>query len=312
MKKQLDNIIKKYPIINKWIKHLRTFTLPGFDGVAVYVVMKFLLSEMKKDLIPTRARSISYSFFIAFFPAIIFLFTLLPYIPLDGLQVRLIEIINEVLPPNIVQNFILVTIDDLLNKPRGGLLSFASVLTLFFSTQGVLSMLNSFNKTYSIYNNRNYFQKRWLAVKLTVVLFMLFITSIVLLIVGNLLIDNLNEWFNIESSISVFMINALRYIVILLLYLISISTLYYYGPAVKKKFRFISVGSTLATIGSIVASLIFTSYVAGMDKYNTIYGFFGSIIMFLSWMYVNAFVLLVGFELNASIYYNKILKKTDD
>lgn len=291
---------------------MKIFTLPGFDGVAVYDVIVFLISEIKKDLIPTRARSISYSFFIAFFPAIIFLFTLLPYIPLQGIQESLIEIINEVLPPNIVQNFILVTIDDLLNKPRGGLLSFASILTLFFSTQGVVSMISSFNKSYSIYNKRNYFQNRWLSLKLTLVLFILFITSLVLLIIGSFVIDHLVVWLNIVSSITVFLINTLRYIVILGLYFLSISILYYYGPAVKKKFRFISVGSTLATVGSIVASLIFTSYVSGLDKYNTIYGFFGSIIMFLSWMYVNAFVLLVGFELNASIYYNKNLKKKSE
>ena len=96
------------------MKKLTTFTLPGFDKVPVYDVIKFLISEIQKDLIPTRARSISYSFFIAFFPGIIFLFTLLPYIPLQGLQESLISIINEVLPKNIVQNFIVFTIDDVI------------------------------------------------------------------------------------------------------------------------------------------------------------------------------------------------------
>jgi len=284
------------------------FTLPGFDKVPVFDVVKFLISEIQKDLIPTRARAISYSFFIAFFPGIIFLFTLLPHIPLQGLQESLISIITEVLPENIVQNFILVTIDDLLNKPRGGLLSFASLLTLFFSTQGVMSMIASFNKSYAIYNKRNFLQTRWLSVKLTIVLFVLFITSLVLLIIGNLIIYKLVALAHIESSATIFLLNALRYFIILILYFLSISILYYYGPSTKKKFRFISVGSTLATFGSILASLIFTMYVSSMGNYNSIYGFFGSIIMFMSWMYVNAFVLLVGFELNASIYYNKNLK----
>ncbi len=307
-KQKIEHIINKYPILKEWIAILTSFTLPGFDKVPVYEVIMFLISEIKKDLITTRARSISYSFFIAFFPGIIFLFTLLPYIPLEGFQESLISVITEVMPKNIVQNFILFTIDDLLNKTRGGLLSFASILTLYFSTQGVLSMISSFNKSYSIYTRRNIFQKRWLALKLTVVLFMLFITSIILLIVGNLVINKLVVLLNIESYVTIFLINALRYIIILLLYFLSISILYYYGPSTKKKFRFISVGSTVATISSIIASLVFTSYVSGLDKYNTIYGFFGSIIMFLSWMYVNAFVLLVGFELNASIYYNLNLK----
>ena len=188
------------------------------------------------------------------------------------------------------------------------MLSFASILTLFFSIQGVVSMILSFNKSHSIYNKRNFFSLRWLALKLTVVLFFLFIFSVALLIVGNQLINIIVSQLNIASSITVFLLNALRYVIVLLLYFLSISIIYYYGPATKKKFRFISVGSTLATIASIAASILFSYYVSGLDRYNSIYGFFGSIIMFMSWMYINSFVLLVGFELNASIYYHKNLK----
>lgn len=308
IKEKLEQIIAQNPFLKVWQQKLLSFTLPGFDGVPVFVVIKFFLSEIQKDQIPTRARSISYSFFIAFFPGIIFLFTLLPYIPLDGFQANLITIINEVIPKNVVQNFILVTIDDVLNKPRGGLLSFASILTLYFSTQGMVSMIMSFNKSYSIYIKRNFFSMRWLAFKLTLLLFVLFISSVALLIVGSQLINSIISHFDILSSFAIFSLNALRYIIILLLYFISISTIYYYGPATKKKFKFISAGSTMATFGSILASLVFSYYVSGLDRYNTVYGFFGSIIMFLGWMYINSFVLLLGFELNASIYYNRNLK----
>lgn len=308
IKRSISNYIDKNPVFTKWKVKLLTFTLPGFDGVAVFDVIKFFFSEIQKDQIPTRARSISYSFFIAFFPGIIFIFTLLPYIPLQGLEHSLIGIINEVIPENVVQNFILITIDDVLNKPRGALLSFASILTLYFSTQGMVSMIMSFNKSYSIYNKRNFFSMRWLAVKLTVLLFVLFLASVSLLIVGSQLINFIVVYFNILNSVAIFALNALRYLIILLLYFISISTIYYYGPATKKKFKFMSIGSTLATFGSISASLIFSYYVAGLDRYNSVYGFFGSIIMFLGWMYINAFVLLLGFELNASIYYHKNLK----
>ena len=310
--KKIKQILLKYidnsPFLSQWKKLFFTFTLPGFEGIPVYDVIHFFLAEIQKDQIPTRARSISYSFFIAFFPGIIFLFTLLPYIPLADFQANLIAVINEVIPDNVVQNFILITIDDLLNKPRAGLLSFASVLTLYFSTQGMVSMIMSFNKSYSIYTKRNFFSLRWLAFKLTLLMFVLFLTSVSLLIVGSQLINIIVLEFNILSFGTIFFLNTLRYAIILLLYFISISTIYYYGPATKKKFKFISLGSSFASLGSIVASLIFSYYVSGLDSYNSIYGFFGSIIMFLGWMYINAFVLLLGFELNASIYYNKHLK----
>lgn len=310
--KKIKQILLKYidnsPFLSQWKKLFFTFTLPGFEGIPVYDVIHFFFAEIQKDQIPTRARSISYSFFIAFFPGIIFLFTLLPYIPLADFQANLIAVINEVIPDNVVQNFILITIDDLLNKPRAGLLSFASVLTLYFSTQGMVSMIMSFNKSYSIYTKRNFFSLRWLAFKLTLLMFVLFLTSVSLLIVGSQLINIIVLEFNILSFGTIFFFNTLRYAIILLLYFISISTIYYYGPATKKKFKFISLGSSFASLGSIVASIIFSYYVSGLDSYNSIYGFFGSIIMFLGWMYINAFVLLLGFELNASIYYNKHLK----
>lgn len=289
--------------LRKLVAFAKKFTLPGFDGVPVFIVISFVIEEIKKDLIPTRARSIAYSFFIAFFPGLIFLLTLLPYIPLEGFQQEFINIINEFVPDKVVNSFIVATLDDLINKPREGLLSFGALLTFYFTTQGVVSMILSFNKTYSIYTNRNFFMLRWVALKLTFLLLFLFIMSIALLITGQQIIGLLLDFIEVKSKIIVFLFNALRYLIILVLFFFSISTIYYYGPATKKKWRFISPGSTLATLGSIIASLIFSNYISGFERYNTIYGIFGSIILFLGWLYVNAFVLLIGFELNAAIYY---------
>ncbi|MFT4969931.1 MAG: membrane protein, partial [Chitinophagales bacterium] len=297
----------------KSLMFLRKFTLPGFDRIPVFIVIKFIASELQKDLIPTRARSIAYSFFIAFFPGMIFLLTLLPYIPLDGVQAQFFSIINEFVPDKVVNSFILTTVDDVINQPREGLLSFGALLTLYFATQGVVSMIMSFNKTYSIYTVRNFFTLRWVALKLTILLLFLFLISIILLIAGEGLINLFLNYVAVKSFWVNISLNALRYLIILILFFMSISTIYYYGPSVKKKWKFITPGSTLATLGSIIASLIFSNYISGFDKYNTIYGIFGSIILFLSWLYANAFVLLIGFELNAAIYYQSyILQENED
>lgn len=313
LKKYIENFTRNNPTARKVIHFLKKFTLPGFDKIPVFIVIKFIASELKKDLIPTRARSIAYSFFIAFFPGMIFLLTLLPYIPLDGVQAQFFTIINEFIPDKVVNSFILTTVDDLINQPREGLLSFGALLTLYFATQGVVSMILSFNKTYSIYTNRNFLYLRWIALKLTMILLFLFVVSILLLIAGEGLINLFLNYVEIKSFWVNFLLNALRYIIILVLFFMSISTIYYYGPSVKKKWKFITPGSSLATIGSIIASLIFSNYISGFDKYNTIYGIFGSIILFLGWLYINAFVLLIGFELNAAIYYQSyILQENDD
>ncbi len=313
IKDKIAAFVKSKPGLLRFIALAKKFTLPGFDKIPVLVVLKFILSELKKDLIPTRARSIAYSFFIAFFPGIIFLFTLLPYIPLDGVQTEFIRLINEFVPDQVVNSFIQTTIDDLINKPREGLLSIGAVFTLYFATQGVVSMIMSFNKTYSIYTNRNFFTLRLVALKLTVILLFLFLVSIVLLIAGEWFINLFLQYVEIKSFFVNLLLHIVRYFIILVLFFVSISTIYYYGPSTKKQWKFITPGSTLATLGSIIASLIFSNYISGFDKYNTIYGIFGSIILFLGWLYVNAFVLLIGFELNAAIYYqSNILLDNED
>jgi membrane protein len=310
---RIQQMLDNHPKAKKVWSYIRKFTLPGFDGIPVFTVIRFIAEELKKDLIPTRARSIAFSFFIAFFPGMIFLLTLLPYIPLEGVQSHFFSLINEVFPDKVVNSFILTTVDDLLNQPREGLLSFGAVLTLYFSTQGVVSMILSFNKTYSIYTDRNFFTLRWVALKLTVLLFFMFVASIVILIAGEGLINHFLNYVEVKSFWVNLLLNSLRYFIILVLFFLSISTIYRYGPAAKKKWSFITPGSTLATIGSIVASIIFSNYISGFERYNTVYGVFGSIILFLGWLYVNAFVLLIGFELNAAIYYQKaILQDKDD
>lgn len=312
-KEKIASFIKARPALLRFIAMAKKFTLPGFDKIPVFIVIRFIVTELKKDQIPTRARSIAYSFFIAFFPGLIFLLTLLPYIPLDNFQSQFISLINEFIPDKVVNNFILTTIDDVINQPREGLLSFGAALTLYFSTQGVVSIIMSFNKTYSIYTNRNFFSLRAVALKLTILLVFLFLVSVVLLIAGEWFINLFLQYVAIKNYWVNFLLNTLRYIIILILFFVSISTIYYYGPATKKKWKFITPGSSLATISSIIASLIFSNYISGFDKYNTIYGIFGSIILFLGWLYVNAFVLLIGFELNAAIYYQShILLDNED
>ncbi|MCB0538788.1 MAG: YihY/virulence factor BrkB family protein [Bacteroidetes bacterium] len=316
MLKDLKNRINIFFKENRKARFLlnkaKEFTLPGFDGIPVFVVVKFIFKELRKDLIPTRARSIAYSFFVAFFPAIIFLLTLLPYIPLEGFEKEFIALINDIVPDKVVNNFILGTMDDLINKPRGGLLSLGAFLAFYFSTQGVVSIIMSFNKTYSIYNRRNFIAIRWVALKLTFILLFLFLTSVSLLIVGQNLLDAIMQTLNIRSFWVNVAFNFLRYSTIIILFFVSFSTIYYYGPATKKKWKFITPGSTLATIISIISSLIFSNYISGFDRYNTIYGIFGSIILFLGCVYVNAFVLLIGFELNAAIYYKSIYQDDDE
>lgn len=306
MSKFTDKIMERFPFIGETIEKAKDVSLPGLDEVPVYDVVVFFIKEIKKDVITVRAQSIAFSFFLALFPSIIFIFTLIPYIPIDNIQENLISILSEVMPENAFQ-FVDQTITDLVKNERGGLLSLGFFLALFFSSNGVLGIMSSFNKSLATFEQRNPLVQRWVAIKLTVLLFVLLISSITLIVGGNFLLTWLLELFHRLNKFNFILFSALKYMVIMFLFFMTISTIYYYAPATTKKWKFMSTGSTIAALLMILTSVIFSYFVNNFGSYNRIYGSLGTIMALQIWIYLNSFILLIGFELNASIDYNKRL-----
>ena len=302
-------LFTRFPFLRTWILQLKKFSLPGFGGVPIWDVAGFFIGEIQRESLAVRASNIAFNFFIAIFPAIIFLFTLIPYIPIDNLQAEILGLLSDLFPEDAYQ-LVMETANDIIAKPRGGLLSLGFFMALYFSTNGMVAISNSFDKHYnSTFSTRNFIQTRMIAVLLTVVLASLLLMTIVLITAGNTLLQVLLERMDILSSFSLILLNLVRWIAILLMMFFSYSFIYYFGPAVKKKFTFISTGSTLATILTILISLGFSYYVNNFGQYNKLYGSIGTIIALLLWIYMNAFALLIGFELNASIGVNKDLRR---
>ncbi len=304
--KLIDRIKEKLPIIDRLIEKAKHVSLPGFHKVPIYHVVIFFFTEIKRDILPVRAKAIAFNLFLAIFPGLIFLFTLIPYIPIDGLQASLVSLLNDVLPEDVFF-FIKETIEDTVLNRRASLLSVGILFTLFIASNGVIGMIDSFNKSYDTFHDRNFITKRWVALKLTLLLSTLLFSSIVVIILGDELLHLILDTLGVDTDFNYILFTTLRYLTILLLFFLGISTIYYYGPAVKKKWSFVSPGSTLATVLCILISLGFSYFVNNFGGYNKLYGSIGTIIALLFWIYFNALALLVGFELNASIAYNRNL-----
>ena len=303
------NLFRKYPLLRLWRQKLKKFSLPGFQGIPAWNVGGFFFAEIQRESLAVRASNIAFNFFIAIFPSIIFLFTLIPYIPVDNLQQDILGLLEDLFPANAYE-LVLTTANDIIDKPRGGLLSLGFFLALYFSTNGMVAISNSFDKHYNTtFSTRNFIQTRFIALWLTVVLSSLLLVTIVLITAGNNILQWLLEQMDILSSFSLILLNMVRWIAIVLMMFFSYSFIYYFGPAIKKKFTFISTGSTLATILTILISIGFSYYVNNFGQYNKLYGSIGTIIALLLWIYMNAFALLIGFELNASIAVNKDLRR---
>ncbi|RLD63366.1 MAG: YihY/virulence factor BrkB family protein [Bacteroidetes bacterium] len=304
--------LKKIKIKLKW-KYFRLsakakkVTLPGFDGVPLYDVSVFFINGLYKGSISLRASAVAYSFFLALFPAIIFLFTLIPYIPIKNFQTELLHMISGIMPHN-AYSTIQTTIEDIVMHKRGGLLSFGFFASLIFSTNGIAAMISAFNVTVNSFENRNWFSIRFISLILVLILTLLTTVAISLITFSQSFLNHLVSIGILHDNITYYLIYFGQFLIIIVAYFLAISFLYYLAPAKKTKWRFISAGSTLSTVLSIIISFIFSFYINHFGRYNTLYGSIGTIIVILLMLYINAFVLLIGFELNTGIK-NAQLKK---
>ena len=253
-----------------------------------------------KGGITTRASSLAFNFFLALFPALIFFFTLIPYIPIPNFQEELLILIKQILPTDAF-NAAQATILDIVNEQRGGLLSLTFFITLLFATNGIDSMIDGFNRTYHVIESRSWLRQRLVAFNLTIILALLFVIAIILIIFSEVVLNYLMRLGIIVDYFVYYLLLAGKWIILTALFLFTISFSFYYAPAKKKTFRFISAGSTLATILCLLTSLAFSFYVNNFGQYNKLYGSLGTLIVILLWIYFNSLVLIIGFELNASI-----------
>lgn len=292
-------------ILNK-SKH---WHLPGFEGVPLYDVVKFFYMQVKTVGLTERASAIAYNFIMAIPPALLFLFTLIPHLPFIKKQDILNQlklIIKDIVPAQGVDKTIVNFIDKtFFDTPVIGLLSFGLLTALYFASNAMMGIMRSFNKKYMGFAKRKGLHTRWVAIRLTTLLFGLVLGCLIVLITQGAVL----KWFGLRSAFWLTIIAYLRWLFIIALIFYSIASIYKYAPAVEKRWKLTSPGAILATSLSIIASIGFSTFVNTFGKYNALYGSIGTIIVLMVLIYINSLVLLIGFELNVSI---KSLKSIAD
>ena len=279
----------------------KKITLPGFDRMPLYDVMVFFWRSIVDGALTTRASAIAFSFFVALFPAIIFLFTLIPYIPIENFQNELFLLIQDMVPEN---TFVAIkeTVLDILTRQRGGLLSLGFLMAFVFSTNGFASMMSAFDASLHSFERRTWIGQRLIALLLLAILSVLVTVAIALITSGQHVINYLALNGFLRDQFIIFMLSVGKWVVIVFLFFIANSFLYYLAPAKKTKWRFVSAGGTLATILSVITFIGFSYYINNFGQYNKLYGSIGTLLVILLLMYILSLILLVGFELNASIH----------
>ncbi|MGJ1203296.1 YihY/virulence factor BrkB family protein [Sphingobacterium lactis] len=292
-------------IYDRFIEWTKTATLPGFGKLPLYTVMVFFFQEIARESIINKASSLAYNFMLAVFPGIIFLFTLIPYIPIDNFQKQLMELIQLALPDN-AYSILETTLEDIINRQNGGLLSAGFVLCTFFATNGMTTLMMSFNKASLSRESRTWFQRRMVALALSIAIVLALAVGISLYAGSNYLINYLKTHIDYDLKwLWAFLIKTAQWLILFSIYFFTVSLIYKFGPSSTKKWKLFTPGATLATLLAMLSFSLFTFYINNFGAYNKLYGSIGTLIVIMIWMYINALILIIGFELNASIALSK-------
>ncbi len=274
-------------------------TLPGFENVPLVYVIEFFFNGLKKGALTTRASAIAFNFLLAMGPAIIFLLTIIPYFPIDNFQNDFFIIMNDIMPDNVYSYF--ENIFNELSFKKRGLPLFGFATAMFFATKGLSSMISAFNATYHTLESRPFLERTIIALFLVVIFFGLLFISVLLIFFSKSILDFLLNHNIIKTNLIVFLIIIGKWLIVIGLTFLAISFLYYLAPQRKTKWKFISVGSSLATILTLLSVLIFSYFINNFANLNQFFGSIGALIALMLWLNFIALSLLIGFELNASI-----------
>jgi len=297
--------IQELPIIKNIIGFSKKRSLPGFKGISIYSILSFVLGEAYDHDIYIRANSVAFSFFLALFPSLIFLFTLIPFIP--G-SVDFLDVFNEStrdIIPFAAHDYLFEMIGGVVEIERTGLRSVGALLALLFASSGMVTLMTGFDKNYEAFKKRNFLETRLIALWLTILLSSLLLVSFVLIVFGKQFLIFLTDYLGVEPYAG-YTLMTFRYIVIFLLFYTGITLIYRLGPTLINRVPYWNPGAIIATVFSILSSMGFAYFVNNFGRYNEIYGSIGALIVIMIWLQINAFIIIVGFELNASIAVHEI------
>jgi membrane protein len=281
-------------LINIFFDFLRQIKFKGLYGFSLYELFRLYLTGLLKGSITTRAGSISFSFFMAFFPFVLFVLNLIPFFPIENFDQIFLGLIESLIPKESSNFFHEIFIDINSNK-RTGLLSTTLFLSIILIGNGVNSIFSGFSDSYHIEFSRNFIKQYLYAVMVGLILVLVVLFATIFSIFFDFLITK-----NIIVISFVFFL--LKYVFLILIALVSFSSLYFFGTVQGRNLKFFSPGSVMTTLLLLLSTYFFGVYIDNFSNYNELYGSIGAVIIMMLFIWVNSISLLLGFELNVVIY----------
>lgn len=299
--RKIKNYILRSLLSKKIIAFLDSKPFPGNKEVSWYAVTEFFLRWVDTRDIGIRTSALSYTFMLALFPSVIFIFTLIAYLPFGNNANEIIAFLATVIPKNTF-NAIKLTLIDILENQRGGLLSLGFFTAMYFSTNGFVKLMKMLDRYDPAKRKRRSFWKtRIVALILSVTVSISLFLSVLFLTLGSYAIKVLNEFKYFPSAITPGLLMLFNYLIVVLIVLFIVSAIYFLAPSATNKWRFFSPGSIFASAVIVITTIIFSAYVNQFNTYNKVYGSIGALIVVMLLIYINTYILLLGHELNVAI-----------
>lgn len=237
-RKFLRSCNRRVRIRFKWFcRRVERLSSPGLKGVPVVSVIRYFFVGIVNGAVTTRASSVAFSFFLATVPSLIFVFTLIPYMPVANFQEQLLSVIKSIMPDYAFKT-VESTLIEVVTTKSTGLLSFGFLAALYFTHNGVSSLIDAFNATYHSVETRGFVEKHLVAFLLTLLIPFIAVLGIILMFFSEYFLNILHGWGVIKLKSTVSMILVGKWILVLVIFFVGISLMYYMAPVKKEKFRF--------------------------------------------------------------------------
>ncbi len=298
MTKPIEEKLLKIPILNILVRIGKKIRVPGLQGMSLYDLLEMYFLGIIKGALTSRAGAIAFSFFMALFPFLLFILTLIPFVPIEGFQQDFLLALDQILPPTTSESVNSV-IDDIFNNTYSGLLSFGVLTSIFLMTNGVNAIFGGFEYSYHVKVTRNMFRQFMVALGVSIILSILLLITVAIMIYFEIGIQSLKSrgWVNDD----VFWIQIGRLAFFVLMIYTAVSILYNYGVKDLKQRSFFTSGAILTTLLTLLMFYLFGIYVERFAQYNKLYGSIGTLLILMLFVWLNSIILLLGFELNASM-----------
>jgi membrane protein len=303
MSESVKNIFEKFPLLRWIINFIKSIKLPGLTGLSLYDLLEMYILGIIHGALTIRASAIAFSFFMAIFPFLLFILILIPYIPIDGFQNDFLSVLNTTLPPTTSDFFNKNIFDNINNQSTGGLLSSVFIVSMFLMANGVNAIFSGFQNSYHQQLNRNFINQYIHAIGVSLLLVVILILTIsglgfIEIYIVHPIYENLDF---LDSTSELVWLNVLKFLFFSLMIYIGISVLYYFGNSKLDRSSFYSIGALLTMILVILNSFLFSVYIDNFSSYNQLYGSIGALVVLMFYLWLNAIILILGFDLNTSL-----------